>query len=116
MGGLAIVHDNGQVADGDLETFYPTCIDQATLPPETPTEIVQEFREAELCAAHGAWRASSALLRSVLEKSLRLNGYTKGNLKDKIDEASTDGVLTEARKNRAGNSRLRKRRASRRLA
>jgi len=62
---------------------------------------MQEFREAELCAAHEAWRASSAMLRSVLEKALKLNGYTTGSLKDKIDSAATDGILTEARRKRA---------------
>jgi thymidylate synthase ThyX len=100
-GGLAVVHDNGQVHDGILEAFYPTCPDKAALPVSVPSEIVKEFREAELCAAHQAWRASSAMLRSVLEKTLKINGYTTGNLKNKIDEAAIDSVITEARKNRA---------------
>ncbi len=60
-----------------------------------------EFREAELCAASGAWRGASALLRSTLEKVLKANGYVKGSLESKIDEAAADGVITDARRKRA---------------
>jgi len=49
----------------------------------------------------GAYRAASALLRSVLEKILKANGYTTGNLQNKIDLAAGDGVLTAARQRRA---------------
>jgi hypothetical protein len=72
-----------------------------------PTDIQAEFREAELCVAFKANRAASALFRSVLEKVLKANGYTKGNdpsLKDlqkRIDAAAADGVITDARRKRA---------------
>lgn len=62
---------------------------------------MSEFREAELCAAFGALRAASALFRSSLEKALRANGYVKGTLAARIDEAGGDGVITEARRKRA---------------
>jgi hypothetical protein len=57
--------------------------------------------------AFKAKRAASALFRSVLEKTLKTNGYTKGNdtsLKDlqkRIDAAATDGVITDARRKKA---------------
>lgn len=100
-GGLAKIHDNGNTAQGVLESFFPISIERAHIPEKVPEGILTEFLEAELCAASGAWRAASALLRSVLEKTLRANGYTKGSLKEKIDEAGDDGVITEARKKRA---------------
>ncbi len=55
------------------------------------------MREAERCAAVGAWRAASAMLRSALEKTLKANGYTNGNLAQKIDAAAVDGVIPAAR-------------------
>ena len=84
-----------------LEAFHPAAVERAPLPNGVPDGIVNEFREAELCAAHGAYRAASALLRSTLEKTLKENGFTKGNLKDKIGEAATDGIITAAHKNKA---------------
>jgi len=71
------------------------------IPISVPEGIRNEFAEAELCASVQAWRAASALLRSTLEKTLRANGYKKGTLRDRIDEAAMDGVITEARKKRA---------------
>ena len=43
------------------------------------------------------------MLRSVLEKTLKVNGYddARGNLKTRIDQAVADGILTEARSKRA---------------
>ena len=77
------------------------------VPAAVPAEIQAEFREAELCAAFKANRAASALYRSVLEKVLKANGYTKGNdpslrdLQKRIDAAAADGVITDARRKRA---------------
>jgi hypothetical protein len=73
----------------------------APLPDSVPQGIVAEFREAERCTSAGTYRAASALFRSVLEKTLKANGYTKGPLADKIDEAVADGVITPARAKRA---------------
>lgn len=100
-GGLAKIHDNGNVRAGKLEWFTPTSIEHAYLPKGVPDGVSAEFREAELCASIGAWRAGSGLLRSTLEKLLRSNGYDKGTLAGRIDEASEDGVITEARRKRA---------------
>jgi hypothetical protein len=72
-----------------------------------PPDIQGEFREAERCTAFKANRAASALFRSVLEKTLKANGYTKGNdpslrdLQKRIDAAAADGVITDARRKRA---------------
>src|SRR6266478_3317598 len=100
-GGLAKVHDNGQVVVGVLEAFYPVSIESAAIPNSVPPGIAAEFREAELCAGHSAWRAASALLRSTLEKTLKANGYVAGNLQDKIDQAAADAVITDSRRRRA---------------
>lgn len=100
-GGLAKIHDNGNVMDGTMESFHPTSIESAALPSGLPAGVAAEFREAELCASVGAWRAASGLLRSTLEKVLRANGYIKGTLAERIDLAAADGVITEARKRKA---------------
>ena len=84
-----------------LEAFSPLTVQPATLPKDTPKDIVAEVREAERCAAVGGWRAASAMLRSALEKTLKTNGYTKGDLKNKINEAAADGVITASRQQRA---------------
>ena len=71
------------------------------MPTAVPEGVRKEFREAELCASVEAWRGASALLRSVIEKALNSNGYTKGTLQQKIDAAAADGVITAARKQKA---------------
>lgn len=100
-GGHAKIHDNGKVHDGVLEEFFPLSVDSVLLPDAVPSGVQAEYREAELCAAFGANRAASALFRSVLEKTLKANGYVKGTLAKKIDEAASDGILTESRRRRA---------------
>jgi len=108
-GGLAKLHVAQQQGEnaGILEWFFPATIQRAIVPRDVPKEIDAELREAELCASVGAWRAGSALLRSTLEKTLKVNGYTKGNdptlrdLQKRIDAAATDGVITDARRRKA---------------
>ncbi len=100
-GALARIHDTGNTGGVGLEEFYPPAIERAVIPTGIVDGIVKEFREAELTASVGAWRAASALLRSTLEKTLRANGYTKGNLKERIDQAAADGVITAARRQKA---------------
>jgi len=100
-GGLGKIHDDGRVVNGILEWFVPTAVEPANIPDGVPNGIVMEFREAELCATHGAYRGASGLLRSTLEKTLRANGYISGSLASRIDEAAADGVITEARKKKA---------------
>jgi len=116
-GAVAKLHDNGGAQTAVLEEFLPQAIEKASLPSTVPEDIVKEFRESELDAAHGAFRSASAMLRSVLEKTLKKNGYdeveirdSKGNLKksnkliDRIDSAAEDKVITEARQRRAHES------------
>jgi hypothetical protein len=106
-GALATISDNGSGQTAVLESFFPVFADQAPLPSGVPTDIQTEFREAESCASFGANRAASALFRSVLEKTLKTNGYVKGNdpsltdLQKRIDAAAADGVITDARRMRA---------------
>jgi hypothetical protein len=93
--------------------FLPQAIDRAELPDKVPADIVSEFRESELDAAHGAYRSGSAMLRSVLAKTLKKNGYDEveipvaGAMKKtrqlfhRIEAAANDAVITQARKTRA---------------
>ena len=100
-GGLATVPCAQSPAQGVLLSFFPRAIDTAPIPGGVPQGIASEFREAELCASIEAWRASSALLRSTLEKTLKAYGYKKGSLQQKINDATKDGVITAARSKRA---------------
>ncbi len=86
---------------GLMKEFYPRTIDVLDIPEQVPSGVQSEFREAELCASVGAWRAGSAMLRSTLEKTLTANGYDKGSLKERIDLAAADGAITAARSKRA---------------
>jgi hypothetical protein len=100
-GGLAKIHCDDSVERGVLGEFHPIVVDRAPLPDDLPTGIASEFLEAERCAAIAAWRGASALFRSTLEKVLRSNGYVTGSLRDRIDEAGAEGVITAALKRRA---------------
>ena len=100
-GGLAVIHDNGHPDGAVLECFLPSTPSVANMPVGTPEKIRLEFEEAQTCFAAGAYRAASAMYRSALEKTLQTNGYTSGTLRDKIDLAAKDGVITEGRKRRA---------------
>ena len=83
--------------------FYPEAKERFPLPAAVPKGIQNEFREAEKCVEHGYNRAGAALFRSVLDKTLRDNGYKtqRESLEKQIDEAAVDGVITEARKKKA---------------
>lgn len=101
-GGLAkVYHDDADYTRGTLGDFYPRTIDMLTMPHQVPLGVQSEFKEAELCASVRAWRAGSSLLRSTLEKTLDANGYDKGTLAARIDEAAADGAITAARSKRA---------------
>ncbi|MFA6099681.1 MAG: DUF4145 domain-containing protein [Patescibacteria group bacterium] len=100
-GGMAKIHVD-RAGNTALESFLPTSIEQLSLPGVSiPKGIVTEFREAELCFSVSAYRASSALFRSTLEKVLKVNGYTEGDLYGKINKAIEDGVITATRGKRA---------------
>lgn len=101
-GGIAVYRFPSNGGPVQLHEFYPMSIVRAPLPAACPAEVSSEFREAELCASAGAWRAATAMLRSALEKTLKANGYTgQRNLEQRIDEAAADGVITAARQRRA---------------
>lgn len=121
-GAVAKIHDFGNLQTAVLESFIPQATEKAVIPSSVPPDVVCEFREAELDAAHGAYRSASAMLRSVLEKTLKTNGYdevevrnelgdliktksgevkTSTRLIDRIDAAAFDRVITETRQKRA---------------
>lgn len=107
MGGLgAVACGGGQYPNSirELRRFHPEVRDRLVLPKDVPEGIVKEFREGETCLEAGALRASAAMFRSVLDKTLRANGYKekKGTtLEQQIDLAAEDGVITQARRRRA---------------
>jgi len=98
VGEIACQHT---VGDGELLSFHPRAIGAAKLPNDADAGVVSEFREAEKCLAAEAWRGASALFRSALEKTLRIHGYAEGSLKQRIDAAAEDGVITKARAQKA---------------
>jgi hypothetical protein len=121
-GAIAKFHDQGNAQTAVLEDFIPHSVEKAAVPAAVPVDILKEFREAELDAAHAAFRSASAMLRSVLEKTLTRNGYDivevrdaqgnpeldkQNNLKKsnklihRIDAAAWDKVITETRQKRA---------------
>jgi hypothetical protein len=99
-GAMSVIAQNSS-ADMELIDFFPRTLDTLIVPQAVPKDVLTEFRESELTASVGAWRAASAMLRSSLEKTLKHNGYLKGTLAAKIDEAAADGVITAARSKRA---------------
>lgn len=91
----------GQTAT--LEDFYPQSSDSLLLPTAVPVGIVSEFREGEKCLGNNCVRAAAGMFRSVLDKTLRANGYktARESLAHQIDEAAADKILTESRRLRA---------------
>ncbi|MBB5408876.1 hypothetical protein HDG34_002813 [Paraburkholderia sp. HC6.4b] len=88
----------------ELADFYPEAEIRQILRTAVPEGIVKEFREGEECAEAGCYRAAAALFRSVLDTTLRANGYKlkKGtSLEQQIDLAAADGVITASRRKRA---------------
>jgi Domain of unknown function (DUF4145) len=106
-GALGVVEHYGQLYPSvkqELRSFYPEAKERLVLPKSVPEGIAKEFREGELCLEAGCLRAAAGMFRSVLDKTLRANGYKENertNLKLQIDMAADDGVITEARKKRA---------------
>jgi hypothetical protein len=105
-GGLGVVAYRGQFPgiNRDLYSFFPEVHDRLALPNSVPDGIGKEFREGETCLDSGAIRAAAGMFRSVLDKTLRANGYKEkkgATLEQQIDAAADDGVITQARKRRA---------------
>jgi hypothetical protein len=109
MGGLGLVIMRTQRATYpgdifDLEWFMPESRERLALPEGVLKGIMNEFREGEKCMENDTLRAAAGMFRSVLDKTLRANGYkTKKSesLAVQIDEAAKDGVITAARQRRA---------------
>ena len=88
----------------ELVNFVREVGETLKLPKGVPDGIAHEFREAEDCQSNRCYRAAAGLFRSVLDKTLRANGYKLKpgtNLEQQIDAASHDGIITEARRRRA---------------
>jgi hypothetical protein len=106
-GGIGEIVYGGSTYPGsyhDLLSFYPEAKERLPLPEAVPQGIVREFREGERCLEAGCIRAAAGMFRSVLDKTLRANGYKvkKGTtLEQEIDMVADDGVITQARKKRA---------------
>lgn len=92
-GGLVIYQ--GRVGNPyKLKEFYPMDYEAYHIPKETPQGINSEFREAEKCSGIGAYRAGAAMLRSVLEKTLKDHGYTSRYLSENLKDAGKDKIIT----------------------
>ncbi|MEJ1126153.1 DUF4145 domain-containing protein [Variovorax sp. CCNWLW225] len=106
-GGLAfIIYRDGSFpgARHELWEFLQEVGERLRLPADTPAGIAAEFREAEKCQSNCCYRATAGMFRSVLDKTLRANGYKLKpgtNLEQQIDLAGADGVITEPRRRRA---------------
>ena len=100
---MAKIHGNNDFKTGMMESFWPLAGTSNPLPAGVPIDIRKEYREAEKCYSVEAYRAASAMVRSVLERTLKENGYRSetGGLKKKIELAATDGAITAARAERA---------------
>lgn len=108
MGALGIVvypaNDKYPGAYNRLVGFYRETKDSLELPPNIPKGITAEFREAEQCLDNNCFRAAAGLFRSVLDKTMRANGYKtkqENDLYKQIEAAAQEGVITQARKKRA---------------
>lgn len=108
IGGIGVVRYYGDPPypgrRNKLIRFFPESKQHFPLPSSTPKGITAEFREAERCLDNNCYRAASGLFRSVLDKTMRANGYKKSrfySLEKQIDDAAGDGIITEARKKRA---------------
>ncbi|MCU1490247.1 MAG: hypothetical protein JWM85_1652 [Acidimicrobiaceae bacterium] len=97
-GALAVLFADHLGNPPQLMSVHPQMPNIAVVPVDVPADLLAELREAEEVAGIGAFRAATALLRSTLEKTLKANGYTAGNLYNKIDAAAGDHVITAARK------------------
>lgn len=105
-GGLGVVAHPEQYPGPyrELYSFHPEVRERLALPKGVPEGIANEFREGETCLDAGAFRAAAGMFRSVLDKTLRANGYKekKGTtLEQQIDMAADDGAITQARRRRA---------------
>ena len=109
MGGLGVIKLTGYCKYPKdirkLLSFHPEAKEKLKLPDGVPEGIVNEFREAEACLENDCFRAAAALFRSVLDKTLRDNGYKPPdkyvNLEKQIDAACQDGLITSARRKKA---------------
>lgn len=98
------VTKRGSAEPPALMDFYPESNGNLELPSNVPVGITKEFREGERCLAAGCFRAAAGMFRSVLDKTLRANGYKEKrgtNLEQQIDAAAADGTITASRQRRA---------------
>lgn len=104
--GLVALGRNARYPDDirRLLNFMPESKERLNLPDNVPIGIQKEFREGEGCLENNFIRAAAGMFRSVLDKTLRANGYkvkTGTRLDQQIDAATKDGVITESRRRRA---------------
>ena len=88
----------------NLINFHPQSKESLPIPKNTPKGIQSEFRESEKYYANDCFRASAGLIRSVLDKTMKANGYATNkekNLYIQIEVAAKDGIITQARKKKA---------------
>lgn len=104
LAGLVYPEHPGFPAGVRLKWFYREAAQMLVLPEKVPADLKAEFREAEECLSNKCFRAAAGLFRSVLDKTLRANGYKLKDgttLAQQIDLAALDGVITASRQRQA---------------
>jgi uncharacterized membrane protein len=89
--------NGSDLRSASLREFFPSAVAAERLPEKLPDGVRNEFREAEKDMAAKTWRSAAALLRSTLEKVLEENGYDKGALFVRIEQARDEQTITAAR-------------------
>ena len=79
MGALGVIKFGGDYKYpgkyNRLLRFTPEARKRLELPTSVPEGIQREFIEAERCMENDCFRAAAGLFRSVLDKTMRANGY-----------------------------------------
>lgn len=106
-GAMAVVRYTGSTWPGDtrqIVAFHSETRERMKLPRDLPQALTNEFREAEKCLDAGCRRAALGVLRSLIVKTLRANGYYLGRdvpLYRQVEAAADDGVITRVRRSKA---------------
>lgn len=74
--------------------------------PDVPDQIASAANEAHMCLSIGAYRASVAMARAVVEATAKDHEITKGNLQVKIEELAKRDIISTAMKDAAEEVRF----------
>lgn len=75
----------------EVRGVYPD-LPPRSLPAEAPESAASLFREASIAENAGALRGAAGLYRAAVEELVKDQGFTRGNLEEKIEALKTVGV------------------------